>query len=130
MARIIVTGDKQIDRYLQRLGSKVANKIVIRRMRESMKLVAARARQNETVGKTADLKGAIIVRATKRSRSRRGIAVAIDEKDLPRYYAAFHEFGAEGRPPGGEMRRTYDETKNGARSVAMNGIRDDTVNSH
>jgi HK97 gp10 family phage protein len=104
VAKIIITGDKALDKKLASLGAKLANKIVRSSMRKSAKNVKEWASQNLTNSPsivTGKLRAGMKVRAGKRSRSHMSVKVettAGTHKD-PGYGGAQVEFGARHMPP-------------------------------
>mgnify|MGYP001009153993 CR=1 FL=1 len=131
MDKIVCTGAKEIELALAELEKRIANKIIRRVMRESMKPIAVAARENAPV-ETGVLRSAIKVRAMKRSRGRIGIMVMIGEGDFKgdTYYGGFQEYGwktgkrsdpdnqrreVEGK---GYMRKAWDGGKETAKQQA------------
>lgn len=103
MAKIIITGDKALDKKLAGLGAKLANKMVRSSMRKSAKKVKEWASQNLTNSPSivsGKLRAGMKVRAGKRSRSKVSVKVettAGTHKD-PGYGGAQVEFGARHMP--------------------------------
>lgn len=98
MAKIVVTGDKKLDKALKRLGSKVANKIATQAMRNRMKPVAAKVKEKAPKA-TGALASAVKLRVATRA-PKKGIKsyhVFISAKLLPKQkrYAAAEELGSK-----------------------------------
>lgn len=100
MAKIVVTGIKQLDRSLQSLGTKVANKIARKSMRKIGKLVKAAAERklaaNDSV-ESGKLRRGLRIKAMKRSRGRLGIQVetTVGKHEDPGFGGAEVEFGTK-----------------------------------
>lgn len=104
MAKIILTGDKALDRKLNGLGAKLANKMVRSSMRKSAKKVMGYAQNNLEMSPsviTGVLKAGMKVRAGKRSRNKVSVKVetTAGTHDDPGYGGAQLEFGAKHMPP-------------------------------
>jgi HK97 gp10 family phage protein len=124
-AKIVVTGDRELDRALKRLGPKVAGQLVRKACRKALAPVKARVAANVPKGPTGNLEQSVTIRAGGRSRSIVSIVVTIDLKSMhgPKYYAAFREFGAEGKEGAHFMERAFEETKDEAEKTAEQEIR-------
>lgn len=125
MPKLIVTGDKRIDKALRALGPKVGNKVVRRAMREGMQPVKAQVEADAPKGETGNLARSVKVRAGKRSRKGPSVEVLIEDATFrgERYYAAFEEYGTSRMPGRYYMTRAYDARKAGARDAALTAIR-------
>lgn len=138
MAKLIVTGDKQVDAALKRIGDPGrTNKIVRAAMRSAMKGIADLARANTPVASGA-MRKAIKVVAAKRSRKGPSVRVVIDAARIAQkvskdgkkgWYPATVEYGseAEGREPEAPMRRAYDSGKLAARDRCVAEVRDNVL---
>jgi HK97 gp10 family phage protein len=125
-AKIVVTGDRKIDRKLRALGPKVANKVVRKALRAGGKVFQAELQRNAPEGETGELKREIKVRAAKRSRKvGLGITVAVvplrEHED--KFYAIFPELGTVDQPAQGYGRRSFDSQKDHVKRLVMDEIR-------
>ena len=132
---LTILGRKPIDRAFQELPKRVAKKVVTQAMRRAMKPVATQVRANAPV-QTGATKGAVKVRAAKRSRKGFGINVQIGEGDFKgdTFAAAFVEYGTQKRRKKSTgqyvgqvrarhfMRRAYKQKKSEARRLADRAI--------
>lgn len=93
--KVVITGDKRINRALQRLSSKDAKKAFRKAARPAIKPVMQQARGNAKRNRrTGKLDKSFKVRSIPRSRSRIGVRVTTREQDFQRqFYAAYQEFG-------------------------------------
>jgi HK97 gp10 family phage protein len=103
VAKVVITGDKALDKKLAALGAKLANKIVRSSMRKSAKNVKDWAGQNLANSPSivsGKLRSGMKVRAGKRSRSRMSVKVetTAGTHDDPGYGGAQLEFGAKHMP--------------------------------
>lgn len=122
-ARVIVTGDKKIDRALRKLGDEKRAKSIVRKsIRAGLKpiLVAAKANAPKDTG---DYRRAIKIRTV---RTRKGIKliVALIAKDLasPGQAAAI-EFGTDHTEPQAPFRKAFDAEAANARNTTMAAIK-------
>jgi HK97 gp10 family phage protein len=96
MAKIVVTGVKQIDRSLNALGPKVANKIATRSLRKIGKLVKSKAQRNLEASPSIDtgaLKRGIRVRAKKRTKDTQGVQIETTAQERFSYGGSAYAFG-------------------------------------
>jgi len=127
MSRIILTGDKELQRLLESLPTKVANKLARTALRKAGKMVleSARAKVPEDSGA---LKKGLKVKALKRSRNRMGVVVEHpDRLTLAKlqptaekarevysgsgYYPAAVEYGAPHAPAQPHLRPALEDKK-------------------
>lgn len=111
--KIIVTGDKEIDRKLRQLEAKLAKKVIRQALRPALKPTLALARELAPVGETGDTKKAIKIRAGLRSRGRIKIVVMIGAGDFKgkTFYGSFPEFGTSRQKAQRFMIRAFEQTK-------------------
>ncbi|HKD38449.1 MAG TPA: HK97-gp10 family putative phage morphogenesis protein [Pirellulales bacterium] len=125
MAKIIVTGVRELDAALKRLGDpKLINKLAKQQMRAAMKPILAEARATAPVGESGDLQRSIKLRAGKAQRSRVTMQVAIGDRNFygEKWYAAFVAFGTERIRPHEWMRETYLGQRQAAKESVINGL--------
>ncbi len=114
MASVIITGDKALDKKLNALGAKLANKFARGALRRAAKATKERASQNLTNSPSivsGKLRSGMKVRAGKRSRKAMSIKIetTAGTHDDPDYGGAQLEFGAKHMPPEPFMRpAVYD----------------------
>lgn len=94
MASIVLTGDKALNRKLQRLAGPVAKKIVRQAARIAVKPVLSAARNTVPV-RSGKLRRAIKIRALPRSRTRVGVRVTLGDQEFTgeTFYGGFQEWG-------------------------------------
>jgi HK97 gp10 family phage protein len=95
VARVQLTGAKEIALALGKLETKLARKVGSKALRAGAKIVQAAAVQIAPRGETGNLKKSIKVRAGKSKKGYRSIIVGPGEKWFTgnEFYAAFVEFG-------------------------------------
>jgi HK97 gp10 family phage protein len=121
MAKIVVTGDKQVDRALRALGPKVANGVVVKAMRKGMKRIKAEVEARAPDGSTGDLESSVKLKAGTRSRGAKTFQVFLSSLvfDGVKFYAAFVEFGTADQPPQPYMRGAFDTLAISVRDEVM-----------
>lgn len=95
--KVVVTGNREIDRALKRLENKVRNKAVRKASRNAAKKSLADYKQLVPVA-SGSMRDAAVVRGLRKTKSTRGAlgaSVIIDRKKLFTFYEA-----RTGRPPG------------------------------
>lgn len=134
--RVIVTGDRKVDRKLRALG-KGAVPVARKAMRAAMKSVMLPSVRAEAPEDKGVLKRHVVVRAVKRKK--RGtvaleVQVKADEQTRKRtskgedvFYPAVVEFGREGVPPDPFMLRAYTSDGPAARDQALHNMLDGTM---
>ena len=120
MITVVVTGDKRLNRKLQRLKATDAKKAVRESARIALKDIAFAARQNAPVD-SGKLQRSIKVRSLKRSRSKVGARVTTGTQTTDfsgeTYYGAFLEYGTEKQEALGYMKSAADNNKQHALRV-------------
>jgi HK97 gp10 family phage protein len=116
---IQITGIKDIDKKLTKLGAKVTKKILRKAMRPVMKEVQKTAKSLVPVD-TGNLKKGIKVRSAKRSRKYIGLDVRTDDDN---FIAKFVEYGTENQSPQPFMRPAFDQHEKPGKEKAMDTIR-------
>ena len=112
MAKIILTGVKELDAKLRNLSTAMGNKIVRSALRHGGKHLLAKTKDATPVD-TGKLQKGLKLKALKRSRNRSGVMVVtptreylgIDPKDKG-YYPAAVEYGTENKPANSYLRAT------------------------
>jgi HK97 gp10 family phage protein len=134
----VITGVKALDRKLKALEPKVAKKVIRQALRKAAKPVQARTRALAPVGETGQVKRAVKIRASTRTRKKViRLRVLIGKGDFvgQQFYGAFAEYGTKQsgtgrkggrRRPGQKgqhfMKRAFDQTKDQARRIAIDEI--------
>lgn len=136
MAKIVVTGIKEIDRKLKKLGPVVANKVVVSSMRKAMKPLAPKVAQ-AAPHESGRLAGSVKIKSGKRKQVK-GVAIktiivyiARDkfkggdpvETEKQAFYATIQEYGSRYQRGKGYMRKVYDANAAGAKATAIDDIR-------
>ena len=126
--KVIVTGDKKIDRMMRRLGNeKLAKSIVRKAMRQSLKRVLRAAKAN--VPKDSGALAKAIGIKTRRSRKGLFLAVQITQAGITKIYAkkgkakGFYplaiEYGSKHQPAQAPIRKAYDTEAGPARDECL-----------
>ncbi len=117
MAKIVITGIKEIDRAFKQLEPKLARKVIRQSIRAALKPVASEVKADSPVA-TGLLRSAIKVRAGKRARNSISLVVIIGEGDFKgeTFYGAFQEYGTSRQPGKHYMRRAFDTKAEAARA--------------
>lgn len=121
--RMIVTGVKDIDRRLRRLGTEVQKKVVRQGMRKGMDLVTAEAKSLAPVD-TGALRAAIKTRSGRAKRGSFRVLTRVGEGDFKgkTFYAAMIEFGTRRRPARPYMTPAYESKAVEAKVIAIRAI--------
>ena len=129
--RIIVTGVADIDRKLRRLPGVLGRKVLVRSMRNGMKIVKSEAETQVPVD-SGLTKENIKLRALKRKRTRIGLEVRVgtapglvktSAAGKRTFYPAVVEYGAKGRQANPFMRRSYVAAGTPARDTTIHDIK-------
>ena len=133
-----LTGDKELDRALEKLGGPVARKVVRKAMTKASRLVKDHAKRRITAMGLVDtgrmrkqIKSRTSLQTGKRAprgvvqrfvmtgtRAEMGIPA-----DSPWYYPAIVEYGHDNAPPKGFMRATFVHSDAPARRLVLKDIR-------
>ncbi|MEX1040191.1 MAG: HK97-gp10 family putative phage morphogenesis protein [Pirellulaceae bacterium] len=119
-AKLMVTGDKEIDAILTGLPARIQKAAMRKTMRPAMKIIEKEAKRLAPV-ETGDLKKSIKVKAMKRSRKHIGIHVIVSDGFFKgdQFYAAFHEFGTKRQDAEPFMRPAFDNKGKEARDKVL-----------
>jgi HK97 gp10 family phage protein len=106
MAKLIITGDRELNRMLRRLALKDGKKVVRAAARKAIKPVQLSAKQLAPKD-SGQLRRAVKVRALPRSRRRVGVRVTIGERFFTgdQFYGSFQEWGWKTGKRGSANRR-------------------------
>ena len=123
--RFTLTGVKEIDKKLKKIGPKISKKIVRKAMRPATKVVRDEAKANCPVD-SGTLRQSIKVRAGKRSRQKIELLVTTSGTDNlftgSAYYGGMVEWGTAHQTAQPFMRPAYDSKKNEAKKIARTNM--------
>jgi len=115
-------GARELDRKLARLEKRTAKKVMRKALRAGGKVILAEAKRRAPK-RTGALAASLKVRAAKRSRRRRGVAVIVATAEGwfkgDEFYGAFVELGTEDMEAQPYVRPAYDAKKGQAVQVIM-----------
>lgn len=117
--KLIVTGNKKIDKRLRTLKATLARKIVRQALRKAMKPILQSAK-DMAPRDSGDLALNIKLKAGKRSRG--AFILRIRTLGQHGYLASFHEFGTFKQPPRPFMRPAFDMHKDSSRALMLTEV--------
>lgn len=126
MAKMTVTGIKELDRLFRQLPDKIGKKVARQSIRKALQPIKKAVEANAPRGETGHLSSSVKIRSAKKSRQSFGIDVRIglDGWTGDGWYAAAQEYGTSEIEGSGFMRRAADEKRDEALTIVKREIAD------
>lgn len=126
MAKMTVTGIKELDRLFRQLPDRIGKKVARASIRKALAPIKKAVEQNTPRGETGNLSSSVKIRSAKKSRKSFGIDVRIglDGWKGDGWYGPAQEFGTSEMEGTGFMRQAADTKRDEALATVKREIAD------